>query len=374
MPQVFYNDPLRGFLDGAWYDDGDNNDAISLVNSNPQAVEIWTLTVDSATNSKLYTINIANIPVSYTSDASATVNEIAEGLRDAVEAEGALGFVDPTVSGAVLTLTGRQEGLTFDVSESDADLSLVNTQDAARAEPVPFGRLIVRTADASDGTKQGRLVNASDFDGASATLSFTADNSQPYHFDITIDGVTYPVDYTSDGTATAAEIAAGLKADLDAFGLAVTATVDGDDLDLQADGGVNFVLSDATAGGSGAISIDSYSAFSKPSVYIAARSDVQVEAAQYNSSGDLVDGYQRNSTMAAARKGRIVVGTEASPSFGDEVYVRVAADGSNDDIGALSNASGTGLVRIDNLYRMSWYDGAPATSGVASSQGVLQLD
>jgi len=363
MPQVSAPYPLPAGLDGDWYDSNFFKDSITLVNADPQAVQISTLTVSAATNDKTYTVYIQNIPVSFTADGSATTAEIATGLGAAIEAESALAFIDVSVASNVVTLTGRQEGLVFTLVENDAQLAFATSQSAADAAVVNFGRFIVRAADASDGTKQGRLINGTDLDGASATLSFTADNSQPYSGTITIDGVGYDFTFTSDGSATANEIATGLKAAIDALSLDVTTALDTDDLVITGDEGVNFVLSNLAAGGAGAISLDAYSAASTLSeCLVAVRSDARTQT-----SSGIVNGYAPNSNMAAGRKGRVRVPTEALVSAGDPVYVRYAADGSLDQLGVFSNAAGTGLVRIDNLFNVSWYEGS------SQQQGVLQL-
>lgn len=368
MPQVSYNDPLPAGRDGQLYDVSYYKDALSLINSNPQAAQVWTVSVSGASNNTLYTININGIPVSYLSDGSATQQQIADGLVAAVNNGPAVNGIVVAASGTnALTLTARLLGTQgeFVVTESSAQLSAAITTAAANADPVPFGRAIVRTGD-----RAGRLISAADFVGTLAQFSFTASNSQVYVINLIVDGVSYAASYTSDGSATALEIATGLAAAVTALAVGLTGSVvNTDNLLISAADGVSFEVSTVSAG-TGAIALVSYTPQVKPhEIFIAQLTD----SYDYNemiASGlpAGIYGYPSNRTMTSLRKGRVIVPVEESISIGDPIYVRVAVNGSLDQIGAFRKSANTGCVRLDGNYpNLSW------NKGISASQAVLQL-
>lgn len=367
MPQTQYNDPLKVGFAGQIYDDGPI-DLVSLVNDDPQAKQISTITIDSASNDTQYAVTINGLEASYTSASSgATTSSIAEGLRESLFEEPGLAPIRFTVSGAVITATSRDPGFEFTIAEDDASLSVATSQSAADAAAVEFGRMVVRLAN-QDGVKRGRKVESGDFTGSLFTLTNTADNSVEYSFDISLDGVDYNVAFTSDASATSNEISTGLKAAVDALSLGITATVDGsDDLVLQGDDGVEFQVVNLAAGGAGALSVDSQTAANFPGEFLlSVRSDA-VPGFLLERDG-IGSGYPKNYTMACAREGRFLVEVEGSVTVGNPVYVRTSADGSLDEIGGFADASGTGLVRIDNLFNLSWHD------SLSGDFAVLQID
>lgn len=368
MPQLSYSDPLPAGRNGQHYDVSYYRDVLTLINSDPQAAQVDTISVTAATNNTLYSVSVNGVACSYLSDASATQQEIANGLVDAINDEPAVSGLVRAVSGTnSFTLTARLPGLpgAFVTAESSGDLTLANTVVAANAAAVPFGRAVVRTAD-----RAGRLIGPADFVGTLAQFSFTASNSQVYSIGLVVNDVTYAAAFTADGTATATEIATGLAAAVTALAIGLTGSVvSTDNLRIAADDGVVFSLG-ARSAGTGAIALVSYTPAVQPfEIFIAELSDSFDESEMI--AGGLpvgLAGYPPNRSMNGMRKGRIIVPVEEACAPGDPVYVRLVANGSLDDLGVFRRSASTGAVRLDLLYpHLSW------NKGISSSQAVLQL-
>lgn len=375
MPQVSYGDTLTPLYPGQVYDNMRASDFISLINSAPQAGQVSVVTVGGATNDKTYTLTILGVAVSYLSDASATVEEIVDGLVAAVNASSAVnGYVSAVkLTSSTLSITGSAFGvLSFDISEDDAQLSIATTA-ADLADPVRFGLGVVKTAD-----RVGRLPASSDFVGARHTLVFTASNSQTYTVTFSVGGNTRTASFTADASATKAEITTGLKAAIDAFGipgLVTTAVNSGDDLQIDAPAGQDLVIG-ATSAGTGAIAVTRNNGPSKPAeVYVAAYADNADDdlLAQYG----ILDGfaYPGNATMSCARAGRLAVRVEDTPALSSDVFLRVAANGALDEIGSLRATFNTGCVNLSQLYpgKFNWFKTVTVRAGQAAL-AVLQCN
>lgn len=367
-PQLSYNDPLPVGRNGQHYDVSYYRDVLTLINSDPQAAQLSTVTISGASNDTLYTVVINGVSISYLSDASATQQEIADGLVAAINDDPSVSGLVRAVSGSnAFTVQSRLPGLSgaFTITEDSAQMSVALTTAAAAAAPVPFGRAIVRTGD-----RAGRLISAADFTGASAQFSFTASNSQVYTINLVVDGVSYAAIYTADASATATEIATGLAAAVDALAIGLDGSVvETDNLFVQADDGVSFSVGTVSAG-TGAIALESYTAAAQPNELFIAELTDTFDTSEMIASGLAADlpGYPGNRSMNGARRGRYIVPVEESCAPGAPVYVRLAANGSLDAIGSFRASADTGCVRVDSLYpNLSW------NKGISSSQAVLQL-
>ena len=163
--------PLQGLVrsqriagvPGAHADDG-FADVMSYANDDPRAQQIDTITVTGATNDKTYTVTLNGVDVSYLSDATATIAEIADGLAAAIEAEplvnGTVGAVSDGVS--LVTITATTGGVGFTIAESDAELTLASVAANATAAPIPFGRCVIEDGLGAHGNKLCKLINGTD--------------------------------------------------------------------------------------------------------------------------------------------------------------------------------------------------------------------
>lgn len=368
MPQLSYNNPLPVGRNGQCYDSSYYRDCLTLINSDPQAAQVDTVSVSAASDATLYAVVINGISCEYTSGTSATRQQIADGLVAAINDE-------PAISGLVLaasgtnefTITARTPGSNgaFTSSESSGQLSIANTVVAANAAAVPFGRAVVRTGD-----RAGRLIGAADFVGSLAQFSFTASNSQIYSIGLRVGDVTYPAIYTADGSATALEIATGLAAAVTALAVGLTGSVvNTDNLLVTAADGVVFSVGTVSAG-TGAIALVSYTSAVQPEEIFVAELTDSYDFSEMIAGGLSSDlpGYPPNRSMNGLRRGRIIVPVEESCAPGDPVYVRLAVNGALDQIGAFRKSASTGAIRLDLLYpNLSW------NKGISASQAVLQL-
>jgi len=124
----------------------DPNDTIRyLVNKSPQAKQVDTITVTGATNSTAYTAVIDGVTCTYTSDATATIAEIADGLAAAIAAEPLANSVVSVSSDgvSVVTLTARIPGLAFVMTAPHAQTTAATTTAAASAAAIPIGRGVI---------------------------------------------------------------------------------------------------------------------------------------------------------------------------------------------------------------------------------------
>ncbi len=343
-PQIEVTDNLIEGREGDAYGSSFNKLDLSLLNVDPQAVQSVVVAVSAATNAKTYTITINSVPVSYLSGTGATRQQIADGLVAAVDNE-------PAVSGVVLASSGTNEftvasravGLSFTLTENDAQLSLSSTA-GALASPVPFGRLVLLDAAREQAC---RILSASAFTGRVAVFTPTAVNSTLYQIRLAAAGQTYTVQYTSDGSATAQEIVEGLAANAAAganatLALFVTASEDNATLTLTAINGADFDILSVSPAASLAITSDTAgTTLAGLAGGVAIRTDALEVASQ-----DGVDGYGPNSVCAIRKRGEARVYSEDATAPGGQVFVRVAASGADTEIGRFRATASAGCVLL----------------------------
>lgn len=331
-------------------DTGDR-DIISLVNDAPRTGQVVEVTVDTASNSTAYALAIDGVTLSITSDASATVTEIADALVTAINN-------DPLVSGKVIaertesdkfTVTARIAGQSFTLTESDANLSTSTTTSSDEADPVGFGLAVLR--DRARGAGFGFLAAAAMLSAMEVVITPTAVNSAVYNVQITVDGTTYTASFTADGSATVQEIVEGLAAAINGVMPAntVAATEDDTVLTLTAEvAGLGFEI------GVGAnLAITSQDGD---------RLDELFAGVSHRDLGYDVedDGYPAQSAMSVLRSGRIVVETEDTVTLASDVYVRLASTGT---IGGFRGSAATGCIRIPRRLAR-WVESISSTLAV----------
>ncbi len=105
----------------------------------------YTLTIDTAANSTLYSFKAQGETISYTSDASATVDEIAEGLKLAADDNYVLGrLLDITRASGVLTIASTAHSFALQMSTvaSAANMTLAETVATGQGTVLPFGEAV----------------------------------------------------------------------------------------------------------------------------------------------------------------------------------------------------------------------------------------
>lgn len=115
-----------------------------------------------AANSTAYAFSVDSIPVTYTSDASATTEEIRDGLiqnaRDNILFEPLASF-QPVAANKV-RITFKVAGYNGSTAEADANLSLAVIQAATAQQPIPFGLAVVKRTGAGTTDRSCMLPSA----------------------------------------------------------------------------------------------------------------------------------------------------------------------------------------------------------------------
>lgn len=217
---------LQAFV-GAWVFASGLNKSRTLINKNPQAKQVTTIAVNSASGSTTYTITVNGVDVSYTTEGSTSTAALAQGLVDAVNAEPSVrGQVVATRSSSTIILTGTYPGQSFTAAESEADLGTPSTTTAAAtADAVPFGRAVVRSGVSTvDGSGYGKLAKTAAFSAQVDTLTIPYVSGTEITVTVTYRGRPYSASSTSatsaDATITALKTV--LNAMLPANTVAVT--------------------------------------------------------------------------------------------------------------------------------------------------------
>lgn len=322
------------------------NLAITCVNDSPRAAQVSTILVDTAANSTAYTVTVDGIDVSYTSDGTATVAEIATGLAAALNAEGLInGRLSASSNSATVTLTARVGGEPFTLSESDANLTASTLSANALSAPLYMGRAVKIDPAVTNADNQA-VEAASAFTPLIYVITPAAVNLAVYLVDVQYRGRGYKAQYTADASATVQEIVEGLQLNLAAsLPSGVVATENNTTLTLTA----------ATAGETFSLSAGSSSATATMTVTDNLSADTSADlgligVAQRDMTREMEVGsddpyFAGNSAIPTQFTGVINVPIEATiTSLNQGVYVRVAANGSLDKIGGFSPVAGAGLV------------------------------
>lgn len=341
------------------------NSLLTLINKNPQASQVSTVTVDTATNSHEYVITINGVDVSYTADGATSKIEIADGLAAAVNAEplvrGQVSAVSDGVS--VVTLTGLYPGVEFTLAEDSAKLSIATTTAAAEADSVAFGRLVVSGDYQSDEANElGSLAKASALTAQVDTITVDYAASETYTVVIEIAGERYligPILADTDDATTSALIHNAINAMMpantvistnpSATSVVLTAEVAGKAFKTTVglETGTTARLSLAHTTATAATDINKVA--KGISVYTTDEEVTEVE-------GTTVV-YPANAGMMALRKGLIWVENSETIVRGDAVYVELGVTADN---GKLFKASSATRVKVDGL---TWERSARSSSG-----------
>lgn len=309
--------------------------------------QVTTCQIGSPSNSTVYTLSVTvdgdTFDNTYTSDGSATANEVAAGLQAALAADARLGnLLAATVSTDTITLTGRVPGKSFTVSLSPADATISNTTSAASAGSIPFGRGVVRRASYP---KQGKLPSTADDTLKVVHATPTNTNAALYSLSVAFDlgdgngerVVSHT--YTADGSATVKEICDALQDALDKGMPANSIAVTDDDTKLIFTSEVpnlNFTVSQATS--TTAFTITDSAAL-VPLRFVGV--SVGRHVVEQGSGGAVA--YPGGYPMDVLRRGLIAVELDAgiTPSIGDPVWCRCSASGS-EVLGAFRDAQDAG--------------------------------
>lgn len=133
----------------------------SVVNDLGASRQTVDVTIDNVINATTYTFTVDGVVVSFTSDASATVAEIRDGLIAAGRALEALnGVVIFQPDGNDVRVIAAVPGTGFTLAETDANLSINTITANTSTEAVPFGRALVKRTGAGTTDQSVRLPSA----------------------------------------------------------------------------------------------------------------------------------------------------------------------------------------------------------------------
>lgn len=345
MAQLEYNVTREAGRKGQLADNG-FHDILSRINDAPRAAQIESIAV-TAVNDTDYALTIDGVLFEFTSDSSATADEIIDGFVALINADP---LINPRVvasndpGGDNLILTARTGGIGFEYSDDDANLAQTTTQADADADPVDFGALVVQDATED---RAAQLAASSVLTAKSFTLVPAEVNDATYYVTVTVDGVGYFAAFTADASATVQEIVEGLQAVLAGIlPSSVAATEDN----------VSLILTAAQAGQGFTVSVGSDAATATWTVTeagddlnlvalgVAVREHSHEEIAQNDG-----DQYPAGSDMSVLRDGRIIVETEESVSPSNDVYVGLSAA----EAGKWRGSAATGYVKLD-ASRARW--------------------
>ncbi len=203
-------------LIGMWVDSSPLYDERSVFNSDPQAVQVDTITVNTGTNDHEYTLTVDGVEVSYTADSSTSTTEVAAGLVAAWNSQPYAASV-ATASNVsnVVTITGLTAGQSYVIDDVDALATLASVTAAAEADAVAYGRLMISLDyESGEDGELAVLCKASKLVAQVDTITVDYAASEVYKIQITVEGETYlaEVDADTDDATTATNIRTAINA------------------------------------------------------------------------------------------------------------------------------------------------------------------
>lgn len=326
---------------------------VTLINKDPQASQVDTVTVTADANSQEHTFTLNGVEISFTSDGSGTKAEIAAGLAAAVNEEPLVrGQVSASAVTDTVTLTATYPGVVFTITESDSNLTTASVTSATAADAVGMGLGIIDSSSSStEVTGYGVIAKSANLTAQVETLTVDYVSGELYTVIIEVDGDRYiagPVTATTDDAGTSAAIAAAIEAAMPANTVVATNPT-----------GTTVVLTSEVAGKPFKVSVGTKSGTAArlyvTHTTVGRRTDINrvirgVSVYTYSEEVSTVGGttvqYAANSTMKVMRSGTIWVACTETVSRGDDVWIELAS-GSN---AAKFYASGSSTrVKLNNF-------------------------
>jgi hypothetical protein len=333
---------------------------LSMINEDPQAVQSDEIVVDTATNDHEYTLDFNGIEVSYTADGSATKIEVAAGIAAAINAEPAVRGQVAAVSDGVDTVTtsGLTPGVAYTLENVDSKLTATPVATAAEADPIPFGRLCIDDGlhPDGDGTRLGKLCQASAFTAQEATVTVTYQAGAKYAIMVKnaatgeiLADVLVDADTNDDTTATAIEaaLAAALPANtVDEAVLTNVVTLTAEIAGFEFSVETSIDTSGAAAVVAETTGPDATTSLHRAAVGVSMHSIMDEAATIGAEQGE----YPANHGFRAFQKGPIWMERPGAVSNGDPVFVELAA---GDNAGRFYDAVSATRVQLATS-RATW--------------------
>ena len=299
-----------------------------LVNMDPEAKQVYTVTVDTGTNGATYTVIVNGVTVTYLS-ATTNTTTIATGIAAALNASSlTAGLFSSVGASAVVTLTAVNYG-TDVVVTSGALTTTVETVAPADADPVYFGRGVLNLQSfSSNGMPLGSNAYAAKLRAQVRTLTIVYAAGEVYLWSIAVAGVSYSgqIAADTDSTTTAAALVAAVNAQMPASTVLASNALGVVTLTAEVPG-LAFSISAGTKSGTAARAVQA-------DVTVGPLSDINrcfagVAISNYNQPGQTVglpaNYYVANSAMGVLANGQAVVYSEQTVTSSDRVYIETAA-------------------------------------------------
>lgn len=349
----------------------------TYTNDNPRAKQVDTVTIDTASNAEAYSIFIDGVELTYTSDASATTAEIAQGLADLVNASRLInGRVLATISDPDLILTARVAGRGFTTTEGDnaAKMTLVNTTANAVADTVAFGLALLANGLSATNNKLAKLAKAGNLTAQVDNLLLVYDATvlakvDIRYYDPTVgDFVTRSFEHAmaTDADTSVIAMVALINAQMPA-NTVLASHPTGDTLTLTSEvAGQPFEVSYGFGTGADTGTWTHTTNRSEATDVNAGFVGVSMRDRTQEVEDGATDAvYKAGSAMQVREQGAMHVAIEAALSTGNEnVYVRLVASGTLTALGGFTPTPGAGVVLLKNARWLR-----PGDSGRA----ILQL-
>lgn len=322
---------LPGYVIGGAVDASYLDSVGTLVNADPQAKQVYTIVIDTVTNSATYTFYVNGIAVSYTADSSTSAAEIGAGLIAAAEADpNVYGLFSFSFDTATITATAQSFGTDILIYDTDAKLTTTETVAPADAAEVPFGRgvLNLQTFGSNTETPYGSLVYAAKLQAMVQTLTVAYTSGKAYEVIIGVDGqeyIIYVVAATDLATLTTA-----LVTDINGYMPANTV--------LASSGAAGTVTLTAEVPGKAfTVAMGAQTTAANMSIAqttVGPLTDINrcfagVALSNYTQPGTVVgqsqSSYVANQAMGVINRGRVAVYSEQTVTTADKVYVETAA-------------------------------------------------
>ena len=364
----------RGGAPGMYMEVSSHNEERVLLNSNPQAPEVWTLVINTADDDEEYGVGLTDpvgTSVTIDSGTGATAATIAEALATAWNGDPlsrGIASADGTTTSGSVVFTGTYPGIAYAMEEqaNAGKMALTNTSDAATADAVPFGVAMIAVEYVTDqDAVRGVIAKASALETKEGTLTATFAGGELYTVTVIVKGQAYqagPITASVDDATTAGLIEDALTAILPAN--TVTATDNGDGtVTLEAAlAGLDFsVTYGTTSGGNLAWAwvedgrlTDLNRCFAGVAIfaYDEQQQRIDVEAAEY----------PPNAGVRVSDNADVWVATSQAVTLGDAVWVEL--DAGSADVGKFFNTGSATRVQLDTS-RAEWLRNDHSTSDAA---------
>ena len=310
---------------------------VTTNNQSPQASQVTTVAIPaSPTNDADYSVTVNGATATYTSDGSATQDEVGNGLVAAIQAKGGVrGIVSPSYTGGVLTLTVIFPGVspvitTAGGSGGGAIGAATTATAAASADRIPFGRALVSDGYVTDeGTPKSFLPLTSRLTAQAMTFTITYAAGEVYQLDITVRGETHKIQVVgnTDDDTTAADLNTAINAKMPSY--TVIATVSTNVVTLTAEvPGQGFEVAYGVQSGTVARMVKADTA--NGVLTDITRCLIGISARREDVENETIDGddpsYKANENVETLQKGRITVQRDTTETIapGDDIYIETA--------------------------------------------------